>query len=214
MNRAVTQAWQKSRSGVAFTFFLLTSAFIFSSCGNGKKVPGLEGFHTGVVQKRLYVSFISKTLQWDVGLTIPIPGLRDATVSVAPDLSSDGTVFQFSIGLEALLNHGQAFPLTGLPDGRPLPDIQGGVLPRWDVDIKKLRMSLYLSNDAFGIFVPLAFLDQNGVGLPVQISVDIEDERGNRLGRVYALPMNINRTGSGLFILLPYLGGVGNIINK
>jgi hypothetical protein len=181
---------------------ILTCALALSGCGKGKKgVPGLENFHAGVLQKNLYVSFVATTLQWDQGITVPIPGLDDATLSVAPDLQSSGTVFQFSIGLEALLGGGKPLPVSGLPDGRALPDVQGGALPRWDADVRGLKLSLYLSDDAFAIFVPL------GIKPPWLVSVRIEDERGNLLGKAYAIPSNVGGSGSGLFILLPYLGG-------
>ena len=39
------------------------------------------------------------------------------------------------------------------------------------------------------------------------ISVPIQDERGNQLGKAYAIPSNDTGKGSGLFVLLPYLGG-------
>jgi hypothetical protein len=173
-------------------------------CGKGAKtVPGLEGFQAGVLKSHLYVSFTSTSLHWDQGLTVPIPGLDDSTISVAPDLTSSGAVFQFSIGVDALIKQGKALPHSGLPDGTPLPDVTGGTLPRWDTQIKGLKLSLYLSDDAFGLFVPLSFISQKGVSLPYQVSVSIQDERGNTLGKVFALP---GESGSGLFVLLPYLG--------
>jgi hypothetical protein len=193
---------------VAVTVLWLSTA----GCGKGQNsVPGLEKFQAGVLQSRLYVSFVSTTLNWDQGITFPIPGLTDATVSVAPDLTTSGTVFQFSIGLAALLDHAQALPKSGLPDGRALPDIEGGQLPRWDAQVKNLKLSLYLSDDAFGLFVPLSFISK-GVTLPVMISVQLKDERGNILGKVYAIPSDETQSSSqsGLFVLLPYLGAGPN----
>jgi hypothetical protein len=158
-----------------------------------------------VLEGRLHVSFVSSTLQWGGAITLPIPGLDDASISVAPDYFSKGTRFQFAIGLKALLEQDKPLLLSGLPDGRPLPDITDGVLPRWDGEIKGFPLSLYLSRDAFGIFIPLSFT-AGGVSLPMMISLAIKDERGNILGKAYAVPNNIHKKGSGLFILLPYLG--------
>lgn len=191
---------------------LCFTGFTSSGCGSGRKVPGLESFHADVMQSRLYVSFVSTTLKWDAGLTVPIPGLDDSTVSVAPDLNSAGTVFQFVIPLATLLNGGRALPLRGLPDGRGIPDIAGGMLPRWDFDVgssggSKFSASAYLSDDVFGLFIPLKFKTKKGVGLPFLISVEIKDERGNLLGKAYAIPQNLSGEGSGLLILLPFLGG-------
>jgi hypothetical protein len=193
----------------AAKYLSLVALLLLSGCGKGKSVPGLNSFHVGVLQSRLYASFVSTTLHWDVGLTAPIPGLQDSSVSVSPDLASSGTVFQFSIPLGSLLNHGRPLPIEALPDGRPLPDIQGGELPRWDTEINGLKLSVYLSNDAFALFVPLNFVAKNGFTLATQVSVSIEDERGNLLGKAYAIPVNVSGSGSGLFVLLPYLGGSG-----
>jgi len=189
---------------------LITSIILSASgCGKGRKVPGLENFHANVLQSRLYVSFVSTTLQWDAGVTLPIPGLADSAVSVAPDLTSSGTVFQFSVPLASLLHQGKPFPMLGLPDGRPIPDIVGGILPRWDFQIDRLSASAYLSNDVFGLFVPLSFKSRKGLRLPVLVSVEIKDERGNQIGKAYAVPSaDAAGNGSGLLILLPYLGGV------
>jgi hypothetical protein len=181
-----------------------------AGCGKGKKVPGLENFEVHVIQGRLNVGFVSTTLQLDGGITLEhIPGLRDASVSIGPDLNSEGTVFLFSIGLASLLGDGRELELAGLPDGRPLPDVVGGALPRWSATVKGLELSLYLSDDAFGLFVPLKFLDKAGHLLLTTVSVEIVDERGNRLGKVYAIPSNVSGSGSGLFILLPFLGSPG-----
>ena len=202
----------KNRSGkkigvIALSVALFLASPINGGCGKGKKVPGLENFRLSVIQQRLYVAFVSTTLSWDYGVTTAIPGLKDATVTVAPDLITGGTVFQFSIGLAALLNDGKPFPLSGLPDGRAIPDIEGGVLPRWDAEIEQLKLSVYLSNEVFGLFVPLKFMSKKGVTLPWLVSMKIRDERGNLLGKVYAIPQNVGGSGSGLLILLPYLGG-------
>jgi hypothetical protein len=197
-----------SRPVQAFVLIPLL-ALALSGCGKGKTpVPGLDDFAVTLLKGRLYVTFLAETVNWDFGATFPIPGLNDAQVSIAPDLNSAGTLFQFSIGLASLLNHGQPLPLSRLPDGRPIPDIKGGMLPRWDADIeKKLKLSLFLSNDAFAFFVPLDFISKTGVTLPDVISVPIQDEKGNLIGKAYAIPSNDSGTGSGLFVLLPYLGG-------
>jgi len=179
-----------------------------AGCGKGQKtVPGLENFHAGVLQSNLYVNFVSTSLHWDTGLSVPIPGLDDANLSVAPDIESGGTTFQFSIALASLLNQGKPLPLSSLPDGREIPDIEGGQLPRWDLKLKgAMTLSLYLSTDAFGLFVPLDFVSKKGLTLPWMVSVKITDDRGNLLGKAYAIPSQ-DGAGSGLFVLLPYLGG-------
>src|SRR4051812_19245814 len=154
----------------------LLMALPIASCGQGKvDIPGIDRFTVNVLQKRLYVSFVATELRWDDGLTFPIPGLKDATISVSPDISSDGTVFQVAIPLASIINDRTGFPYSGFPDGRALPDVAGGELPRRDFRIKDVDLSLYLSDDAFGFFVPLK-LGSGGKFLTSLISVFIEDE--------------------------------------
>jgi hypothetical protein len=133
--------------------------------------------------------------------------LKDATITVSPSLTGPGSVVQFSIGVGSLLNDGKTFDSMGLPDGRRLPDIIGGALPRWDFDVRGLNLSLYLSDDAFGLFVPLSFRGKKGSILPIMVSVKIIDDRGNLIGKAYAIPALKKSEISGLFILLPFLGG-------
>ena len=206
--RDFMEALKSFRSGMVAAVAAVLIALPGTGCGKGRKVPGLDAFHAGVMQSRLYVSFVATALQWDTGVSVKIPGLSDAVVSVAPDLNSSGTVFQFSIPLASLLNQGRPFPLLGLPDGRAIPDIVGGMLPRWDFRIDRLQCNAYLSDDVFGLFVPIDFRSSTGVELPSMVSVEIQDERGNRIGRAYAIPSAGQGTSSGLLVLLPYLGGL------
>jgi hypothetical protein len=192
-----------------FTALALASTVaVCVSCGNGKKgIPGIEDFTVSVLKGRLYVAFVATRLQWDAGVTLPIPGLGDATVSLAPHLSSDGTVFQFQVGIRSIINDGKPLPYSGLPDGRFIPDVAGGEMPRWDFQIKQVTLSLYLSDDAFGVFIPLDL-----TGLTNMVSIFIEDEKGNRLGKAYAIPpaiseasKNMSGNGSGVLVLLPFV---------
>ncbi len=178
-------------------------------CGKGKKVPGIENFHVGVMKGHLYVSFVSTKLQWDIGATIPIPGINDSSISVAPDLQSLGTVFQVNVSIANVLGQAAGLKLSGLPDGREIPDVDGGKLPRRDFEIKGLKVSLYLSDNAFGLFIPLDLSNAKGFALPRMLSISIEDDRGNRIGKAYAIPMNpMTASGSGILVLIPFPGGV------
>ena len=188
---------------------LAAIALTSAGCDSSNQVPGLDGFQAAVVESRLVVSFTATTLHWNTGATVQIPGLDDAFVGANPNATGPGVVFQFTVALASLLdglNGGQAPPLAGLPDGRLLPDIEGGKLPRWDASVGALKLSLYLSDDAFAFFLPLSF-SAGGVTLPQQISVNITDERGNLIGRAYAIPALAASDESGLLVLLPYLGG-------
>jgi hypothetical protein len=202
------------RTAAIYKILLATSLILLlSSCGSGKKsIPGIANFDVGVIQNHLYASFVSTNLNWDAGGTVPIPGLKDATVGISPYLPTDGsplegTVFQFSIGLDSL--GATNYALAGLPDNRDLPDIQGGKLPRWSFSIKKEPIYLYLADEAFAIFVPLKLQTSAGVSLNVMVSATIQDERGNRVGKIYAIPSVANGNISGLLVMLPFPGHSG-----
>ncbi|MBC7691859.1 MAG: hypothetical protein H7222_08815 [Methylotenera sp.] len=164
-----------------------------------------------MISQNLFVSFVSTQLHWDAGITVPIPGLKNSTVSVAPDLNSSGTVFQLSVGLKTLLDDISVHhELGGFPDGRALPDVATGMLPRWDTDIHGLKLSVYLSEDAFGLFVPLKLISPKGAVLDLMVSVAITDEKGNLLGKAYAIPassLSSSQPTSGIFVLIPFIRG-------
>ncbi|MBY0469969.1 hypothetical protein K2X30_02300 [bacterium] len=182
---------------------LLSSGFI-AGCGKGKKnIPGLDGVNIGVFDRHLVASFVSQTFKTDVGASFPIPGLKDAMLSVQPDLASAGTVFQISVGIDSLGGGEMHHEPQGLPGGGALPEVVGGALPRWDTMLGKLPISLYLSDEVFGIFIQLKFMDSKGFILPWIVSTVIRDDRGNQLGKAYAIPENVSGS-SGLLILLPY----------
>lgn len=189
----------------AYLAGIVACSLALTSCGSGKKkVPGLENLNISVVSNYLYVGFLSTTLNIDAGLTLPIPGLKDATLSMAPNIDGKGTVFQLAVALKDLFQS-IGGSTSGLPDGRPLPDVLNGTLPRWDVKAGGTTLSLYLNNDAFGFFIPLKFQVGN-VTLPFMVSQEIRDEHQNLLGKVYAIPSNVSGSGSGLFVLLPFKG--------
>ena len=205
---------QLTAAGICFAFALGAT-----SCGSGKNsIPGVPTFSVGVVQNNLIASFVASDLNTTVGGSIPIPDLTGATVSMSPYLPTDGgpikgTLFSFDIDLTALSSSSSAD--AGLPDGRPLPDVTGGQLPRWSFQIGGATgetIYLYLADEAFAIFVPLP-LESNGVTLGSTISATFTDEHGNVVGKIYAIPSVSNGNSSGLLVLLPFPGQSGSSSN-
>ncbi len=176
--------------------------FLLSGCGTGQfqDLTGVHAFQAKILEKRLYVSFTATELRWDQGAQFPIPGINDALVSFGPDLQSEGTVFQFSIPIATLAQQAKAYPPSGLPDGRRLPGVAGGILPRWDAKIGDINLSFYLAADAFAFFFPINLrLPKNDLSLPWNIDVPLTDERGNRVGQVTA----VAPPTTGIYILVP-----------
>ncbi|MBL7717036.1 MAG: hypothetical protein JNL01_16345 [Bdellovibrionales bacterium] len=188
---------------------LASASLTFQGCGRGKgKIPGLDRISVQVLEGRLYASFVAKKLQWDVGITFPIPGLPDSSFAVAPDFASNGTLFQIQVPLASLARAAApgVLPWLGLPDGRALPDVSYGVLPRWDFHVGALRISAYLSPEVFGIYIPLPLNLPVGTSLPFYLSFPVTDEKGNRLGKGYAVPPGPSGE-AGVLLLLTVGGG-------
>jgi len=184
----------------------LVFAALLSSCDNGS-IPGVQNYDFSVKNNHLFADFVATTLQLQVGATLPIPNLKGATVGVNPYLPTDGsntkgTIFSFDVDLTQLPNVNYA--VAGLPDGRALPDVSGGQLPRWNFEIQNIQIYVYLADGAFSIFVPID-LTSDGVALPMMLSQEIDDDRGNLVGKVYAIPQAGGTTQSGLLVLLPFI---------
>jgi hypothetical protein len=192
----------------------LAASFFLSAC-NSTTIPGISNPSVGVQtegnDQHLYASFQATALNIPAGATLPlpIPGLTNATIGVTPGVPQNGkpggTVFQLDIDLTDLGN-GITYEDQGLPDGRALPGIVGGVLPSWNFTIDGISVYLYLQNNvAFGLFVPIDLTDSTGFTLPDTLSLEIDDSRGNRVGEIYAIPTQGGGTSSGLLLLIPFV---------
>ena len=193
----------------AYSLGLLLAGAGLSGCGKGgRTIPGIDRFHVGVMEERLLISFVSQQLTLDQGLSFPVPGLPDAQLAFAPDLASSGTVIQFSAALQGEGGPSVLPPasLGGLPDGRPLPDVRSGTLPRRDLNIGPVTLSLYLSEESWGLFLPLKLKNKSGLGLLWTIKVPIVDEHGYTLGRAYAIPPRWTdpHSSAGILLLVPF----------
>ncbi len=175
-------------------------------CGSGHRIPGLEHFSLHAQAGQLTLGFLATSLHLEGCASFAIPGVPGATLGCSPDLQGHGTVFQLSLPLRAVSAADQALVTGGLPDGRALPDVLGGVMPRWSDSFGKLQLTFYVSGEAFGLFVPVPLKTPAGLLLHSLISVRIRDERGNLIGKAYAIPPGNRGEDSGLFLLLPNLG--------
>jgi hypothetical protein len=193
---------------------MIAAATSHIGCGKGKKksVPGIERFQAGILDQRFYLSFAAPFLPIDQGLTIPIPRVEGALLTVGPDLTGSGSLIQFSAELQRLGQSLQSFlqaPEQGLPDGRPLPDIRDGKLPRFDFSWSgQSRISLYLSGEAFAVFFPISLRIPGGASLLVPLSIPLKDESGNSIGRAYAIPDRVGAkpdepASGGILVLIP-----------
>ncbi len=87
---------------------------------------------------------------------------------------------------------------TTLPNGRPLPDINGGEPPSFSFPLKFLGLNAYgyAAFDSFSIFVEI------GLKLPLNLTVPIRSEQNNsHIGNIHWLAP-INEHSGGVFISL------------
>lgn len=180
-----------------------------SGCGKGQsqapELAGLSNFRADLIDQSLYLSFRAESWNIDQGVTLPIPTLETSppsTLALTPDLSGKGAVFQATIALSALGKlGGSKFPLSALPNGMDIPDTRSGAMPRWDMATFGTTVSLFLSEEAFGVYLPIEFKWANGVPFTERIRVELTDANGNRFGSAYW----IGRGGkTAIFVLIPF----------
>lgn len=182
--------------------------FLLVSCaGSSNRIPGVEKASISVSAGQLFVSLIATSLDIDGGLSLPVPGLEGSVFTMAPNAAGPGAVIQFTVPLRSISRGDPGTAHSGLPDGRPLPGVTSGRLPRWDVQLGSVNLSLYMARDVFGVFLPLKLISLKGAVLARNIVIPIRDSRGNVLGKVFAIPSYVSGQTSGIYLLLPYLGG-------
>lgn len=188
---------------------MMVLVFGFMGCGSKKNPAGLQDFHLNVKNGRIHLAFVSTAAQWDVGVTLPVPQLGDATLSIQPDVQSSGVIFGFSAEIDQMLSRSVYFENSALPDGRLIPGVVGGHMRRTDVQVRDdYLVSMYFSNEAFGFYAPIRFSKKEIVKFLFKpLRFWITDPKGNRMGRGYVMPpTSSDGTGAGVMILLPFLG--------
>ncbi len=128
---------------------------------------GVSGPYFNVLNGQVLVTMKFPNLNIDAGIKIPIPETRNCEAELAPNAIDGGMMLTLYIGLEDLkaVNIGVGDGNT-LPDGRPLPGVQGGVLKnslRLDTKIGKQDVSFYFHKNLFGVWMPFGF-DTAGLG--------------------------------------------------
>lgn len=167
-------------------------------------VRGLGKYDLTIANGYATLSMVFEDLQADVGARIPLQRPANAFIEIGPDFSSAGTLFKLTVPLASLYQGGSELPLTGLPDGRPIPHIRSGLLGATSVNLPLFGTTyLYLAQDVFGIFIPVELPN-----VPVMVTTRIRDEGGNVLGALVGIPKG--RTGwiSGILFLFPMDGGI------
>ncbi len=145
-----------------------TAIFLAPSCGDQGplKFDGVSGPYVNMLGGQIIVTMKFTKLQLDAGAKLPIPKTLNSSFEFAPNVEDGGMLFALYLDRTDLenLDIGVGDGNT-LPDGRPLPGIQGGVLKdslRIDTHIGKQDVSFYYHETLFGVWMPFGF-DSAGV---------------------------------------------------
>lgn len=183
--------------------------FTFStSCGDGQKVnleiPGVKGPVVSLVENKILISMVFENIVLDGGLRYVVPKYPNSFLEISPDFQSGGTVMAVELALEDVLNgQGKFQDPKKLPGGRALPGVLGGKLPAIAFSITKFHnITFYLSNEVFGMFIPINNLDLQGSMITARfyiketragnLSLIGEDSAGENAGFLLLLDMKAN----------------------
>ena len=181
-----------------------------TSCGKGEgtniQIAGLKGPTVSLLQDNMIISAVFENIQLDGGLRYNIPKYKYSFVEISPDLESAGTKMVVSISLKDIVDGNlTSLPATTLPGGRNLPGVASGTLPAVAFSIEKFHnMSVYVSKDVFGIFLPTK------VGVDGAIASFRYFIGEKRAGTVSLVGADANGENSGVLLMLDIKGQVRN----
>ena len=182
-------------------FAYLFIGLFFISCvgsgGNNPSIPGLNGPTVLFNQDRVRIAITFQGLPLNAGVRYPIPGMSDSTIEVSPDFESNGTLFVLDLFMGDLSNTGnEDMPLKGLPDGRPLPGVDGGQLPALFFSVQNFPGSvMYIGKNKFGLYLPMALSTPGILTMPYYVN-------GKENGTISLIGQQYFNGPSGILLLL------------
>lgn len=183
------------------TYLFAVMIFALSSCFNQNeqpKIPGIDGPKLNVIDGKILLSVGFENLDLPAGATLPIPKLSHSTITLAPRLEG-GSLIQVAFDLQDVeSDEFRVVPSQTLPDGRPFPFIVGGELPALAFNIPKaFESTFYMSNKAFGFFIPVKFPPEINFNVPIRIKINDKN-----YGVFSAIGNGPAGDGSGFIVLL------------
>jgi hypothetical protein len=191
-----------------FTLSLVAISLFLLSCngtGINPTIPGLTGPKLYLDEEFVRIDAIFEKLEIVGGgrLSFDVLGLTkypNSFLEFGPDVLTGGTLIAIHLSLQDVL-YGEGVDQLdpqSLPDGRPLPGIQGGRLPAIAFDVDSINnMGFYIGTRVFGIWYPLPALQigQNNI-ITARFYSD-----GVRAGNLSMVGPNEEGTGSGVLLL-------------
>ncbi len=126
--------------------------------------------------------------------SIQVPQVAGAVIALTqlPDLTP---VLSITVPLANLVKPISGLPTQSLPNGDKLPDMPADAAPSTQVLLKgKLPVYLYISHMAISVFVNTPF------DPTISTHVFLNDNSGNQVGGVYAIPYKANQKDGGFYI--------------
>lgn len=185
---------------------LFSFVFMATSCLNqseGQYIPGVNGPKVNIQNGKILLSVELENVDLGVGATLPVPKLKNSTVTVGPSMGGDGsfggTLIQVAFDLNDV--ESDQFKVVDpqlLPDGRPFPFLIDGTLPAIAVNVPKAKnATFYASTKVFGFFLPIKIPEDFNVSVHYRIKIN-----GKNYGIVSLIHADENGVGSGLVALL------------
>ena len=195
---------------------VLLLSVLLIGCGNKNSsgegnIDGVSKYNFTISAGRAVLSVVFDNLPIDAGARIPLQRPAGAFIEIGPDFNSGGTLFVISTPLASVMQGNGDLMQVGLPDGRAIPGVRGGVLGAIAVNLPLFGVSyLYMGVDVFGLFLPIKLPN-----VPVMITTRMRDERGNLIGVIVGIPKGSKGEISGVLFLFPVEGtGAARTIKK
>ncbi|MEE2672017.1 MAG: hypothetical protein VYA54_09910 [Bdellovibrionota bacterium] len=185
---------------------LVLTLFVSASCTNqeeGQYIPGVNGPYLNVQDGKLLLSVELENIDLQAGVTLPVPKLKNSSVTVGPAMGEDGTIggtmIRVLFDLKDVENDNfKVVPSQTLPDGRPFPFMINGTLPALALHVPKAKnATFYVSEKVFGFFLPIKIPKDFNVDVHYRIKIN-----GKSYGIVSLIHADEAGEGSGLVALL------------
>ena len=183
-----------------------------SGTGLNPEIAGVAGPDVEMVDGKFILSMAFENINFDGGLTVPVPKYPNSSLSVGPDFESDGMLIVFTVAIEDFVNINDRYmdPQT-LPGGRPLPGVASGALPALALKIPEVLNSVfYVGPKVMGFFVPFNKLDLKG-GI---LTFRFHDKDGVRVGNISLVGEDQVGTNAGLLVLINIDNRIQTSINS
>ena len=202
----VTKLYPRKTMKLLSYFTLFTFLFAATSCLNqeeGQFIPGVNGPKINIQDGKILLSIELEKIDLGTGVTLPMPKMKNSSITVGPSMSGDGTfggtLIQVAFDLKDVeSDHFKVVDPQLLPDGRPFPFLIDGTLPALAVNIPKAKnMTFYASKNVFGFFLPIKLPKEFTISVHYRIKIN-----GKNYGIVSLIHPDQQGEGAGVVALL------------